>query len=110
MDSFNNYRLEDGSISKLCIEGADAKIWIRTWREEEVILVFTDMAGVESSSFINTSLSHGTETAHDSFLDKACQIGEEQPDNYRCFSFFSAWADTPILKIIARTFSVSTPG
>lgn len=105
---FNNYRLEDGTVSKLCIENAEVRVTIRNWREDIDVLVFDDVIGMESFSFVNSSLSHAEATETDPFLVRSCMTGEESQSRFQCFRFYSAWSPTPILKIIARSFRVES--
>jgi hypothetical protein len=106
-DSFCEYRLDDATITKLTVENADLRLFVRNWRDELDVLVFDDVIGVESLSFINSCLSHGNESTDDEFLNRCCSIGNEAPSEFRCFQFYSAWSDTPILRIVARSFGVS---
>ena len=103
---FRDYRLDDATITKLTIEKGVVRLLVRNWRDENDVLIFGDVVGVESMSFINTDLSHGLESESDDFLDRCCTVGEEAASEYRCFLFFSAWQETPILKIVARSFAV----
>ena len=104
MSGFEDRRLADGSITKLCMENANVRVYLRNWREEVEVLVFNDTIGLEAHGVANASLSHGTETTDDPLLDQSCIVCEDDPKNFRCFSFFSAWTDLPILKIVARSF------
>jgi hypothetical protein len=106
--SLNEYRLDDATITKLTVEDAVARMMVRNWQDETHVLVFEDVVGIESMSFINASLSHGEDLANDDFLARCCAVGEEQPTEFRCFGFYSAWSDMPILKIVARSFSVTS--
>jgi hypothetical protein len=107
---FDKYRFEDGSIKKLEVENADVRVHVQNWRDEVDVLVFRDVIGFEGYSVINDSLSHGAETSSDPFLARCSTIGEEAEADFRCFSFFSAWTDLAILKIIARSFELSSDG
>lgn len=107
--SLRECRLDDATITTLAIEDAVARLTIHNWREETQVVVFEDVVGIEGMSFINTALSHGVDLETDSFLYRCCSIGEVQSTDYRCFGFYSAWSDTPILKIVARSFKVTSP-
>jgi hypothetical protein len=106
MTGFDKQRLADGSITKLCMENAKVIVSVRNWREEEEAFVFNDPIGLETYGGVNASLSHGTETIDDPFLVQSCIVCEENPKDFRCFSFFSAWSDNPIIKIVARSFEL----
>lgn len=108
--SFDKYRLEDGSIKKLVVQDADVRLHVLNWRDEPEVLLFRDVIGFEGYSVINASLSHGAETASDPFLTRCSTLGEEAEADFRCFSFFSAWTDFAILKIIARSFELASEG
>jgi hypothetical protein len=103
---FDKYRLADGSIKKLEAENADVRVHLHNWRDEVDILVFRDVIGLEGYSVINASLSHGSETTTDPFLARCSTVGDEAEADFRCFSFFSAWTDLAILKIVARAFEL----
>lgn len=107
--SFNEHRLDDGSITKLYVEKAAARVFVINWREEEEVIVFNDVIGLEGYSLINSSLSHGTETTDDPLLNRSCALAEESPKDFRCFSFFSPWDEAPVLKIVARSFALNSP-
>jgi hypothetical protein len=109
MGGFNEQRLADGSITKLCVENTNVRVSMRNWREEEEILVFNDAIGLEAYGIANASLSHGAESTDDPLLGRSCVVCEEDPKDFRCFTFFSAWTDTPILKIVARSFESAKP-
>ena len=106
ISTFDEYRLDDATITKLVIENTVARLSVRNWRDENDILVFDDVAGIESLSFVNTALSHGEDLRDCVFLQHCCAAGEEQGDKFHCFQFFSPWSETPILKIVARSFNV----
>lgn len=104
--NFTEYRANDGSITKLSVVDGDVQVLVRNWREEMEIINFRDVIGLEAYSFSNTALSHATETASDPLLERSCSVGGEQAVEFRCYAFFSAWADLPVLKIVARSFSL----
>jgi hypothetical protein len=106
--SFNRHRLDDATIARLTVEGAVAQLIVHTWQDETQVLIFEDVIGIESMSFINASLSHGEDLANDDFLSRCCAIGEETPTDFHCFVFYSAWSDTPVLKIVARCFRMTS--
>jgi len=105
MNGFDERRLADGIITKLSMEDGNVQVSMRNWREENDVLTFNDVIGLEAYGIENDSLSHGTETADDPLVERSCKFCEEDPAGFRCYSFFSAWTDAPILKIVARTFA-----
>ena len=107
--TFDEYRFDDATITKLVIEDTVARLTVRNWRDEIDVLVFDDVAGMESLSFINAALSHGEDLKDDEFLQRCCAAGEEQANEFHCFQFFSAWSESPILRIVARSFNVFAP-
>jgi hypothetical protein len=104
--TFGEYRFDDATITKLVIEDSVARLTVRNWRDEIDILVFDDVAGMESLSFINAALSHGEDLLDDVFFQRCCAASEEQADDLHCFQFFSPWSESPILKIVACSFNV----
>jgi hypothetical protein len=108
--SFTEYRLDDATITMLTMHDADVRLTVRDWKDEIHILVFEDVLGVETMGFLNSDLSHGEELSDDGFLNRCCQIHhEETSSDFHCFAFYSAWSDTPILKIVARRFGEASP-
>ena len=106
--TFDEYRFADATITKLVIEDTVARMTVRNWRDEIDVLVFDDVAGIESFSFLNVDLSHGEDLRDDVFLQRCCAAGEEQASEFHCFQLFSAWSESPILKIVARSSKVFT--
>jgi hypothetical protein len=104
--NFADYRVDDGYIQKLCIVDGNAQVYLLNWREEREIIIFQDVIGLEAYSFTNTSLSHVAEISSDSLLERSTSIEGIQPTEFRCYAFFSAWTNLPILKIVARSFIV----
>jgi len=104
--TFDEYRFDDATITKLVIENTVARLTVRNWRDEIDILVFEDVAGLESLSFVNSALSHGEDLRDDVFFQRCCAAEGEQGEELHCFQFFSAWSGSPILKIVARSFNV----
>ncbi len=107
--SFTEYRLDDATITMLTMHDADVRLTVRDWKDQIHILVFEDVLGVETMGFLNSDLSHGEELSDDGFLNRCCQIHEEASSDFHCFAFYSAWSDTPILKIVARRFGKASP-
>jgi hypothetical protein len=105
---FDEYRFDDATITKLIIENSVAQLTVRNWRDEVEILVFDDVAGIESLSFVNASLSHGQDLRDDVFFQRCCVAGDERADQFHCFQFFSPWSELPILKIVARGFTIDS--
>jgi hypothetical protein len=106
---FAGLHLADGTITKLCLGDGDLRIFFCNWREEEQVFLFQEVLGVEAFGATNVDLSHGTVAQQDPFLERSCALAEESPDAFRCFAFFSAWSEDPILKIVARSFSIQQP-
>jgi hypothetical protein len=107
--SFTDYRLDDATITMLTMHDADVRLTVRDWKDEIHTLVFEDVLGVETMGFLDSDLSHGEELSDDGFLNRCCQIHEESSGEFRCFRFYSAWSDTPILRIVARRFGEASP-
>jgi hypothetical protein len=103
---FNAYRLEDAKITKLVIEDSVARLSVHNWRDEIHILVFHNLAGIECLNFLNVDLSHGEELIEEAFLQRCHALVNERTDKLQCFQFFSAWSESPILKIVASFLTV----
>lgn len=104
MDAFGEQRFADATIEKVCVFDGCVRVSVRNWRGEEETIIFKDAIGLAGHGIANAELSHGTETTNDPLMVQCCVACEEDLENFRCFSFFSAWTDAPILKIIARSF------
>jgi len=105
-DDFTKLRVDDGTITKLCVVDADVQLHLRNWRDQMETVTFRDVIGLEAYSIVNADLSHATETESDPLLERCCAVGQEQMTEFRCYAFFSVWSEQPILKVVARSFAV----
>jgi hypothetical protein len=105
-NDFSTLSIADGCITRLVAERGELRLSIQDWREEVLLLVFHDVVGIEAFRFVNDDLSHADEDCDDPFVTRSCAAAEEKSDNYRCFAFFSVNSDAPILKVVARSFSL----
>jgi hypothetical protein len=105
-NDFSELRVADGSITKLCVVDGDVQAHLQNWREQRETITFHDVVGLEAFGFLNTALSHVTESANDPLLVRSCSMGGEPANDFRCYAFYSAWADQPVLKVVARSWSV----
>jgi hypothetical protein len=100
---FARYKVADGFIKKIVVDGANAYVHLQTWQEKMETFAFIDVIGLEALGAIGESLSHGTETASDPFLIRCCEAENVPAEEFRCFGFASAWTNTVVLRIVARS-------
>ena len=99
--------VSDGYITRMVFEKAELRVFVVNWQEEIELIIFVDAIGVQAVSVENVDLSHVTEQQDDPFVKLACEVGEEDCDKYRCYSFYSAWTDEAILRVVAQRFVVA---
>ena len=101
---FADIELQDGQIEELRAASGSLWVTINDWKEEKVVLEFFDVVGIEAFSPIGEDLSHGTVEQTDAFIDTSCGRTGTARDEVLCFTFWSAWHDMPIMRIVARSF------
>ncbi|WP_175997791.1 hypothetical protein [Burkholderia stabilis] len=70
-------------------------------------VIFNTVLGMKSISPEGQDLSHLAESKAGAYLIDTCESVEEPVDGFREFSFISAWADEPLLTVIAIDVQVS---
>ena len=102
--TFLEEEFADAAITQLVAEGAQLRLFVLNWRDQDQLLVFEGVIGLESQSFINAALSHADQVGDDDFLRRCCDLAGETMGGFHCYRFYSAWIASPLLKIVARGF------
>jgi hypothetical protein len=102
--NFQKIEFGDGQI--LEIQATDAIVYLKLndWKDEEIILKFTGVAGLEAFSPLGEDLSHGTVDQSSPFIDTVCANTGADRENVFCFSIWSAWRESPIIRLVATAF------
>jgi len=94
----------DGQIRSLEWKDGNIVLVLQNWREQTSRIIFHDAVGFEAYSPLDEDLSHGTVDQEDPFIEQSCSCVEESSQNVWCFSIWSAWRETPLLRITAVGF------
>ncbi|MCA8298432.1 hypothetical protein LGN19_32045 [Burkholderia sp. AU30198] len=70
-------------------------------------VIFHKVLGVKALSPEGQDLSHLAERKEGSYLFALCEAAEELANDFREFSFVSAWTDEPLLTVVAVDVQVS---
>ena len=104
IEKFASLSFADAQIQAVHIRNGELCIQGKDWQEKDFVLVFTDFIGLEAFGIEGQDLGHGTATSTDEFISRACKLVDDESEGVICFSFYSAWADKPIMKVAARSF------
>ena len=99
------FDLSDAVISKLVVGAGRVELHVKDWQEVEHVIVLDDVLFLEDHGVVGKDISHMSSSATDTLVKVACERAEEEPDGYRCFSFFGAWSERPALVVVAATVS-----
>jgi hypothetical protein len=97
------FNLADGKITRLNLSDNNLYIYYSNWEEEKYFLLFNDVIGMQIFDIIGIDLSHVTVDLTDDFIRQSCENSDSVKDEFYCFSFWSAWSDFPIARIIAQS-------
>jgi hypothetical protein len=102
----NNFeKVVDGQITRLEHQDNILSLTFCDWQEKMRVFVFEDVLAFEVFGVLNEELSHVTVDQDNPFLKKACSYSQEAPEDFRCYSFYSAWKDDlPLLQIVAKNW------
>jgi hypothetical protein len=106
-NDFNKLRVEDGRITKLVVEGMCVFLSIRDWQDNTIDLTFAEVIGIEGFGIVNVDLGGASESSNDPLIEKACSILEEPIAGFNCYTLFSAWNEQPLIKVVARSWTVT---
>jgi hypothetical protein len=101
------FDLSDAVISKLVVGAGRVELHVKDWREVEHLVLLEDVLLLEDHGVVGEDISHMSSSASDAPVQAACERAEEEPAGYRCFSFFGAWPERPVLIVVAATVSSS---
>ena len=110
MQAFIRFRFADGHVLTWSVNTEEVRVHFTNWQEALFTLVFRDVVGIEALSIEGEDLSHGTADSTDPFIERACRVARDDTEGFLCFAFWSAWADEPLMRIVARNFSIEDEG
>ena len=99
------FDLSDAVISKLVVGAGRVEIHVKDWQEVEHVVLLEDVLLLEDHGVVGEDISHMSSSTQDALVEVACERAEEEPGGYRCFSFFGAWSERPVLVVVAATAS-----
>jgi hypothetical protein len=106
IDKFSQINFSDAEILKVQIKNGDLNITIKDWQEKEMMIVFREVVGFESFSPEGEDISHGSVNFEDKFIERACNIANDEAEGVACFKFWSSWSNESVLTIAARDFEI----
>jgi hypothetical protein len=102
MFDFEKCELSDAEILSVEVVGTKLIVKYKSWDEKCRSIIFEDLVGYQWFSPEGQDLSHGTIDLEDTFLKLACQMANVgNAEEYKIFSFVSAWNDAKILRVVA---------
>jgi hypothetical protein len=73
-----------------------------------MVLVFREVIGIEGFGIVNVDLGGVSESSSDPFIEQVCPVVDEPISGFTCYSLISAWNDRPLIKIVARSWELSS--
>ncbi|MBF2007360.1 MAG: hypothetical protein IGS49_18335 [Chlorogloeopsis fritschii C42_A2020_084] len=107
-ETLTNFQLVDGQIGEISLVHGTLYVHFQTDDEKDLILVFTDVAGVEMFNIQNAELSKCTVHLNDPFIERATKLSEKHTEKLVCYAFWSPWLEEPLMRILARDFDIQT--
>jgi hypothetical protein len=107
-ETLTNFQLVDGQIGEISLVHGTLYVHFQTDDEKDLILVFTDVAGVEMFNIQNAELSKCTVHLNDPFIERATKLSEKHTEKLVCYAFWSPWLEEPLMRILARDFEIQT--
>jgi hypothetical protein len=106
--SFDTIRVDDARITKVVLDGTTLFLSIRDWQGKTMVLVFRDVIGVKGYGIVNVDLGAVSESSSDAFIEEVCSVVDEPVNGFQCYSLISAWNDRSLVKIVARSWELSS--
>ncbi len=99
----NEFQMSDGTILNFSLDSQELKLIFQDWKEQQWIFHFYETIAIQSMSIVGEELSHLTISKDDKFREMTLEhFVDEEDDDYSCYTFFGAWQDRALLKIIAK--------
>lgn len=108
MEDFSRLHFADAEVVSLLAESRDLQVVYRDWQKKTFTLTFTEVLGFEAFGVEGEDLSHGTESVEDPFLHRVGQHSRDSVVGSRCYVLWSASSDLPILRVVAKDFTVES--
>jgi hypothetical protein len=104
IERFLKLPIADAQIHEMYIRKGEFCLKGEDWQEKNFVLLFTDVVGVEAYGIEDEDLSHVTANITDEFIERACELANEENVGLICFCLYSAWTDSPKLRVVAKGF------
>lgn len=96
--------ISDGQIKKIESSISNLNLVFNDWRNQEWLIVFRRILSIQNFSVEGQDLSHIEILSEDYFKEVTMKYFPDQNEEYyRCYSFYGAWSEKPLLKIIAES-------
>lgn len=97
-------QISDGQIKKIASGISNVNLVFKDWRNQEWLIAFRKILSIQNFSIEGQDLSHIEILSEDPFKEITMEyFPDESAESYRCYSFYGAWSEKPLLKIIAES-------
>ncbi|WP_193195514.1 hypothetical protein [Nostoc sp. MG11] len=103
-----NLQLVDGQIGEISLVNGTLSVHFQTDDAKDLMLVFTNVAGVEMFNIQNAELSKWTISLNDPFIERARKLSEKHTEGLVCYAFWSPWLEEPLMRVLASDFEIKT--
>jgi hypothetical protein len=103
------FEASDGKIKQILINNDSVKIAIEDWRGDAWELLFHESVALEDFSIVNQDLDRIEVSNFDSYIHKSCRISEDNPADFKLYSFYVAWGGVVRLRVVATDCLISGP-
>ena len=100
--NLNELVISDGHIVKIVSKLSCSIITLVDWKENFWSLTFMNVIAIESFNPEGEELDRIEISSDDSLIHRARAIAREPDLPVSCYSFFSAWSDESVLRIVAN--------
>jgi hypothetical protein len=107
IEEFKNLKIADGRVIEVQYLRYQLHIICLNWQERELRLTFDGVVGVEFFDLLDEDLSHISVDQKDTFIQRVHQTSQDETEELLCFSFWSAWSDEPLMRVVANEVAVT---
>ncbi|WP_457390234.1 hypothetical protein [Roseateles sp. P5_E1] len=109
--NFATLRLDDASIEDVRLDVSSVEVRYVDWQDCRHRLIFHGSISCFALSPHHRALSHGTVEMDGAYLEECCEAADEDgAATFAVFNFIDAWADRPVLRIVAENVTEAAAG
>ncbi|KAF7781314.1 hypothetical protein PRUB_b0491 [Pseudoalteromonas rubra] len=97
----SDLNVSDGQITELYVYSSLVKVVLEDWKGEKYSLAFKGVVGVECYSPEGVELCQISVLTESEKISKVCAIAEAEENEFKEYSFISAWTDLPVLSVFS---------